>query len=67
LLWQGSTRSGVATWLRILAVKSIGPFDRSSFSTLGHFLLFWVGEKSQGLGFLWGLIRKPFATHSSHG
>lgn len=64
LLWAAPGRPTFAAWLRILVLKAIGPFDRGSFRTRTHFLLFWVGEKSQGLGFLWGLVRRPFAGHS---
>jgi Glycosyl transferase family 2 len=60
LLWARSGRPTVAAWLRILAHKAVGPFDRRSFATTAHFLLFWIGEKSQGLGFFWGLMSRPF-------
>jgi cellulose synthase/poly-beta-1,6-N-acetylglucosamine synthase-like glycosyltransferase len=61
LLWAQRGRPTAAAWLRIFALKAVGPFDRRSFGTTAHFLLFWIGEKSQGLGFLWGLIWRPFA------
>jgi glycosyltransferase involved in cell wall biosynthesis len=50
LAWRES--GGKADWLRAAWHKGIGPFDRSSFSTFGRFLLFWLGEKAQGVGFL---------------
>jgi glycosyltransferase involved in cell wall biosynthesis len=61
LLWAPRGRPTIAVWLRILVLKAIGPFDRKSFQTTAQYLLFWVGEKSQGLGFLWGLVWRPFA------
>ena len=61
LLWAQRGRPTIAAWLRIFVLKALGPFDRRSFRTTAHFLLFWVGEKSQGLGFLWGLMWRPFA------
>jgi cellulose synthase/poly-beta-1,6-N-acetylglucosamine synthase-like glycosyltransferase len=61
LLWARRGKPTPAAWLRILTLKAIGPFDRRSFQTTTQYLLFWVGEKSQGLGFLWGLVWRPFA------
>ena len=61
LLWAQSGRPTIVAWLRILFLKAIGPFDRASFQTTSDFLLFWIGEKSQGLGFLWGMLWRPFA------
>jgi glycosyltransferase involved in cell wall biosynthesis len=60
MLWANGGRPTVTTWLRILILKAIGPFDRASFQTVTDFLLFWIGEKSQGLGYLWGLLWRPF-------
>ncbi len=42
-------------WLTAVWSKAIGPLDIKSFTTPRYFWLFWLGEKSQGLGFLWGL------------
>jgi GT2 family glycosyltransferase len=61
LLWMRPGKPTVAAWLRIFLLKAVGPFDRRAFGTTAQFLLFWVGEKIQGLGFLWGLIAQPFA------
>jgi glycosyltransferase involved in cell wall biosynthesis len=61
LLWAESSDSTVARWLRLLLRKVVGPFDRRSFDSGAHFALFWLGEKSQGLGFLWGALTRPFA------
>lgn len=65
-LWQQGRRPTVAAWLLILLAKAVGPFDRASFDTGKDFLLFWIGEKSQGLGFLWGLLWRPFARRMRH-
>jgi glycosyltransferase involved in cell wall biosynthesis len=62
MLWEGGGRRAMAAWVRILVLKGIGPFDRRSFRSTRYFLIFWIGEKSQGLGFLWGLVWRPFAT-----
>lgn len=62
MLWANGDRCSLASWARILVLKAIGPFDRRSFCSTSHFLTFWAGEKTQGLGFLWGLARRPFAT-----
>ncbi len=57
LLWGQDTKSG-ANFLKVIWRKVIGPFDWQSFSTIRYFALFWLGEKSQSAGFLWGLLRK---------
>ena len=56
LLWG---RAGVAHRPQLAAIlwqKVVGPFDMGSFSRPAHFWLFWLGEKFQGLGFVWGLM-----------
>lgn len=55
LLWGRSDRKGGADWPAIVVRKVLGPFDRRSFDRWSHFLQFWLGEKAQGLGFVWGL------------
>ncbi len=56
LIW-GHGRSGKeAKWLKVFWCKVIGPFDATHFGKKRHFWLFWLGEKFQGAGFLWGLI-----------
>ena len=56
LLWgQGKKKDG-AKWFKILWKKGFGPFDISSFSNKSNFILFWFGEKMQGIGFLWHLV-----------
>jgi glycosyltransferase involved in cell wall biosynthesis len=59
-LWAHGARRSLTAWLQIFALKAIGPFDYRTFKTKSDFLLFWIGEKSQGLGFLWGLMCRPF-------
>lgn len=58
LLWgqgSGQQNKGV-NWLAVLWKKGLGPFDISSFDRINDFIVFWLGEKFQGLGFLWHLI-----------
>lgn len=68
LLWgegRGKHKKGV-NWLKALWKKGFGPFDISSFDRKSDFVVFWIGEKIQGLGFLWHLIncRKKSAMDS---
>lgn len=59
LLWNKSKkRFNVFKWINVLWEKGLGPFDRSSFSNLNHFFVFWLGEKAQAIGFLYALIFK---------
>lgn len=60
LLWARRGRPGLATWLRVSVRKALGPFDRRSFQSASHYFFFWIGEKIQGLGFLWELARQQF-------
>ena len=47
------------SWLIKGAVnKVLGPFDIGSFSSWKNFWIFWVGSKSEVLGFLWQRLRK---------
>lgn len=55
-IWGVPHRAG-AGLLSALWHKGVGPFDVSSFRRPAHFLTHWVGEKVQGLGFLYGLGR----------
>jgi hypothetical protein len=58
LLWG---RNGVAVrpqWAAIFWRKVLGPFDAGSFARPADFFLFWLGEKFQGAGFVWGLVRE---------
>lgn len=59
LLWNdGKTRVPGSKWLVMLKKKILGPFNRKSFTSLKHFLIFWMGEKFQALGFLYAVIYK---------
>lgn len=59
LLWsKGASEGPVATrWFAIFWKKLLGPFDVGSFRSKGDFIAFWLGEKAQGLGFVWGRLR----------
>ena len=71
LLWNQNERNGWIQWFRVLWFKAIGPFDYGSFAGLNEFALFWIGEKVQGAGFLWGMVhfqkgsRTPIKTEIS--
>jgi glycosyltransferase involved in cell wall biosynthesis len=59
LLWG---KTDIPKWrlqLTILWRKGIGPFDLHSFSSMTQFALFWIGEKVQAAGYLWGKSRGP--------
>jgi GT2 family glycosyltransferase len=58
LLWEPSDSGNRSRWLRAIWLKLLGPFDYRSFNGPREFLLFWLGEKFQGAGFLWGLIQE---------
>jgi hypothetical protein len=64
LLWsQEASRNDVATrWFAIFRKKLLGPFDAGSFRSKGDFVAFWLGEKAQGLGFIWGRLRRERTT-----
>ena len=55
LLWGQDGVKTQAKWFRAFWYKAIGPFDITSFKRIKHFCLFWLGEKFQGAGFLWGV------------
>ena len=55
LLWGHGKTGRQANWLKIVGLKIIGPFDIRSFHSIQDFFVFWIGEKIQGLGFIWGL------------
>jgi glycosyltransferase involved in cell wall biosynthesis len=62
-IW-GSPQTGAQTrWLTTLWRKAVGPFDAHSFSRARDFWLFWLGEKFQGLGFVWELLTRQLPTH----
>jgi GT2 family glycosyltransferase len=57
LIWSPAGKTPRRYWLLALWRKGLGPFDIGSFGRKWDFFLFWAGEKIQGAGFLWGLIR----------
>ena len=57
LLWGAGTKRSGPRWGAILWNKALGPFNWNAFDHWQHFLLYWLGQKAQGLGFLWGLSR----------
>lgn len=56
LLWGPGTKRAAPRWAAILGHKIIGPFNWGAFEHWRHYLLYWLGQKAQGIGFLWGLI-----------
>ncbi len=64
LLWdEKKTGRRAGKWLLMIWRKVFGPFDGQSFSTVRHFLVFWLGEKTQALGFLYALAVKYKKRH----
>lgn len=61
LLWGNNGAPSNPRWIKAIWQKLVGPFNRSAFSSTRHYLLFWLGEKSECLGFLWGLVSVPSA------
>ena len=57
LLWGAGTKSSGPRWAAILWEKVIGPFNWGAFERRRHYLLYWLGQKAQGLGFLRGLTQ----------
>ena len=55
LLWSGGA-SSAKKMLAVARHKIIGPLDIASFRSKRDFIAFWVGEKVQGIGFVWGLL-----------
>ena len=56
LIWgQTGTRKG-AKWFLAFLYKAIGPFNMKTFKQMRNFWIFWIGEKFQGAGFIWGII-----------
>jgi GT2 family glycosyltransferase len=63
LLWSAGTKPSRPRWAAILREKIIGPFNWRAFEHRRHYVLYWLGQKAQGLGFLWGLIRVRQTLH----
>lgn len=55
-LWGNTGTITGARWVAAVWHKVLGPFDVNSFPDFRSFLLFWLGEKFEGAGFLWGLL-----------
>jgi GT2 family glycosyltransferase len=58
LLWGRGGVKHRPRWVALFWHKVLGPFDAGSFGNPVHYALFWLGEKFQGAGFLWGLIKE---------
>ena len=56
LLWSYPGRSLWKTIAKAAWHKGIGPFDLQNFHSMRQFMLFWLGEKSQGVGYLWAQL-----------
>jgi GT2 family glycosyltransferase len=65
LLWGNAGVKRRPAWLMAVWRKLIGPFDAHHFSSWRNFWLFWLGEKFQSLGFLWGLLRLRYEKPAS--
>lgn len=57
LLWGRDGKKSGPRWIQAFRQKILGPFDVKSFAKARHFWEFWLGEKCQAMGFLWGLVR----------
>lgn len=64
LIWGRRDGSGNPRWLTALWQKAVGPFEIKHFTQKKFFWLFWLGSKSEGLGFLWGMIKHSFYSMS---
>jgi hypothetical protein len=59
LLWNNNkVRFAASKWLVMIWKKVLGPFARKRFSSMKYFLVFWLGEKFQAMGFLYAVIYK---------
>lgn len=58
LLWGRDGKKSKPRWGRAFWEKVVGPFDVRNFAKARHFWQFWIGEKCQALGFLYGMIRR---------
>jgi glycosyltransferase involved in cell wall biosynthesis len=65
LLWSDKKSSFWKTALKLIWYKGVGPFDRSNFRSWSYFLRFWVGEKCQSVGFLWGHLKSRSVRQAS--
>lgn len=58
LIWGNAGKSSGARWLTAVWIKLIGPFNYRHFSRARYFWTYWLAEKIQGIGFLWGVLRQ---------
>jgi len=56
-IWGAADSAGPLKWLLAIWYKLVGPFNIHAFAQARRFWLFWLGEKIQGAGFLWGMLR----------
>lgn len=61
LLWGAAGKRADPRWLRALWTKVFGPFDWEHFPDKRLFWCYWIGEKCESAGFLWGLLRGALA------
>jgi GT2 family glycosyltransferase len=64
LLWEPSGPGNRSRWFRAMWLKLLGPFDYRSFDRPREFLLFWLGEKFQGAGFLFWMVFRTVGSRS---
>jgi len=65
LLWEPSDSGNRSRWFRAMWLKLLGPFDYRSFNGPKEFLLFWLSEKFQVAGFLFGMVFRTVGSRSS--
>jgi glycosyltransferase involved in cell wall biosynthesis len=56
ILWDPD-RSRAERLLSVLKVKLLGPLNAAAFRERKHFLIHWLAEKFQSLGYVWGVLR----------
>jgi glycosyltransferase involved in cell wall biosynthesis len=57
LLWGEIGKPHRPKFVAAFWQKAVGPFSIAAFSSKRNFFMFWLGEKFQGMGFIWGLVR----------
>ena len=58
LLWGKASHGKGRKWLDVFLHKTIGPFDARIFSGWKDFVVFWIGEKCEGTGFLLQILNR---------
>lgn len=56
LIWDPDRTHG-SRFMAVLKMKVLGPFDHHVFLHKRFFLIHWLAEKSQGVGYLMGVLR----------